>query len=60
MDPEKTLSTAREAAWELLHALDQGTPFDPEAAETLATAFDSLDQWLSRGGFLPRPWRKPR
>ncbi len=52
MDPNATLDRLRELVMEYR---DHGAI---ETAEELADDFDSLDQWLSRGGFLPRDWEE--
>lgn len=54
MDVNATLAEAREIAARidalLLHDAE------PADADRLASLFLALDQWLSRGGFLPRDW----
>jgi hypothetical protein len=59
VDPNVLLHRLRELAQEVLADLD-----DPETAAdvtggeaSLATDFLALDDWLSRGGFLPHPWQ---
>lgn len=58
MDPDKALQIAREAVVKL-HA---DLPFEKDrddvddAAGALADAFEALDGWLSKGGFLPKAW----
>ncbi len=49
MDPNTTLARLRELA----AAAD-----DVEEAAELAEAFHALDEWLSRGGFLPADWAR--
>jgi len=46
MDPDATLAAAREA-------------YACTDYERAAELFDALDQWISRGGFLPEKWRRP-
>jgi hypothetical protein len=55
MDPDTALANAREAAADY----DKATSISQEndAAERLVEAFQALDQWLSRDGFLPADWR---
>ncbi len=61
MDPNATLSQLRRVVARI-HDND-ATPRDPETAamlqdaDLLATLFDSLDEWISRGGFLPEGWK---
>lgn len=31
---------------------------DGSYADDLAGAFDDLDEWLSKGGFLPSAWKR--
>ena len=60
MDPDVTLAKIRELANELVEV-----EFDPDsnqggvidAAAELAGAVKDLDEWLSRQGALPAPWR---
>jgi hypothetical protein len=47
MDPNATLAQIREL-------IAAGTKVDLEQAAELMTA---LDEWLSRGGFLPDAWQ---
>jgi len=46
MDPDATLKDLRECLEE------------PEDFEIAKELFQSLDQWLSTGGFLPKDWVK--
>jgi hypothetical protein len=55
MDPDQALANAREAAQDYDEAGSLGSESD--AAERLVEAFNALDSWLSKGGFLPRDWR---
>ena len=55
MDPNQALIDAR-AACKHWHEGERGD-YDLEAFDELVNAFQSLDEWLSRGGFLPRDWR---
>jgi hypothetical protein len=51
VDPDEALKKAREAAkWIVEGGLTT------ERAEALAEAFDALDGWLSKGGFVPVAW----
>ncbi len=54
MDVEAVLARARAAARETFVAKN-----NEDAAyigEQLAEAFESLDEWLTQGGFLPTAW----
>lgn len=58
MDPNATLKRIRELVEAVLdHDLDDRDALD--AAGYLADAVQALDQWLSKGGFLPEAWRVP-
>lgn len=54
MDPDTALAELRTLALDVLSPVD-GESSD-EAIE-LAEKFQGLDEWLSRGGFLPAAWR---
>lgn len=54
MDPDETLENARSAAKDLREVGDSRAY--ATAAERLGVAFDALDEWLTKGGFHPRPW----
>lgn len=58
MDPNATLDAARKALAEYRTA--QGQEYSvleaQRHAESLADAFEALDAWLSRGGFIPAEW----
>jgi hypothetical protein len=62
MDPEQALVDAR-AACDHWHNGERGERGDRgdrdlDAFDELVNAFEALDQWLSRGGFLPQDWRR--
>jgi len=48
-DPDQLLNVVRAEVHEILH----GDKPDPAA---LAEAANGLDEWLTRGGFLPTDW----
>lgn len=50
MDPNVALAQIRE----LVEALQQEP--DDSLAEALVDLVEGLDDWLSKGGFLPEPW----
>ncbi len=61
MDPNTALQIAREAYAKYVKAaaeMDSET-YDIALCD-LAEAFDSLDQWLTKGGFLPDSWKVTR
>lgn len=55
MDVNETLARLRaaERAWSLASTLEDAAHVGAE----LADAFQALDTWLSKGGFLPADWR---
>jgi hypothetical protein len=56
MDPNETLKRMLYLAAVLQ---DQGDP-DPEIGAELATLVQAMNDWLSRGGFLPAAWAMGR
>ncbi len=59
MDPDKALLELR-AAFPILHNNWQpGENVDHDAiVETALAAAEALDDWLSKGGFLPIVWHR--
>lgn len=68
MDPNSALANLRRAVWEM-HRLNGSadghgklTPGNQTlyeaAANDLAETAKALDEWLSRGGFLPSAWER--
>jgi hypothetical protein len=51
MDPNEALIKAREALKRYCVSGDEAEASD------LADAFEALDTWLSKGGFLPDAWK---
>lgn len=63
MDPNETLRMCRRLARHLIEQADAGrqhheTTTSDTAGEELAECFTNLDEWLSKGGFLPRDWSR--
>jgi hypothetical protein len=55
MDPNEALKNAREASKKFMEASD---PREATAyAADLRIYFDALDEFLSKGGFLPQDWK---
>jgi hypothetical protein len=52
MDPNAILESIRE-----LVASNEQRILSPSDGDTLAELVGALDEWLSRGGFLPGAWR---
>jgi hypothetical protein len=62
MDPNAALAHAREATQTVLGAVYDAKANLNEfnyAITDLAETFDNLDEWLSKGGFLPSDWQRP-
>lgn len=58
MDPDKTLEQIREVRADLMDVLrdDPQSPRIQHLSEHLAVLIESLDSWLTSGGFLPEDW----
>lgn len=56
MDPNMTLHELRELCGE---ALAESGNKRADLVDEIAERFDALDQWLSRGGFVPSAWAHP-
>lgn len=53
MDPDKVLEDLRKAVAEW----EDGPPANGDAAaDEMAACFNSLDEWIQMGGFLPKAW----
>ena len=57
MDPNEALRRAREATRKVFETIEGGSELR-FASEDLAEAFEALDGWLSKGGFLPESWAR--
>lgn len=58
MDPDAALQLVRDGIVELRAAAEgDSNDAEIEAAHELADAVQALDEWLSKGGFLPADWR---
>jgi hypothetical protein len=57
MDPDVTLKEIRAAMSDWLNAEDDALDANSTAAaDRLVGHFQALDDWLSKGGFLPAGW----
>jgi hypothetical protein len=61
MDPDETLKQLRALASKLKHVQqtddeDNFLPDQADLAQEYADLFSALDEWLSKGGFLPKAW----
>lgn len=62
MDPNETLATLRTEVSDIL-TCNSTSPKGPDgriidAAIAVAEAFEALDEWLNKGGFLPDAWQR--
>lgn len=56
MDPNATLAHIRE----LNAQMSTHGELDGEETSLLVELIENLDDWLSKGGFLPEPWNVAR
>lgn len=57
MDPDQTLAELRDALKQWSRT-PIGDPREPEIVARIAERFGYLDDWLTRGGFLPLDWQR--
>lgn len=55
MDPDALLEQMRDAARRTFGMQETS---ENEDLATLVNGFVALDEWITKGGFLPSPWRK--
>lgn len=60
MDPDSNLTEQLEIAKDILGAVDHGGDIDEDDVARLAELIESLDEWIRRGGFLPKRWARKR
>ena len=64
MDPDVALEEWRAAVRRLSEVLAnyENSPYDPltVAAQDLLDRSENLDEWMTKGGFLPAAWNKRR
>ena len=63
MDPDENLKTQRDLSHELSETLfdDEDKPLSKETEETcarLAESVQAMDEWIRRGGFIPKEWAR--
>ncbi len=58
MDPNETLKQLLRLANLVNNSEDFGDELDPNNIYDLATYILNLDEWLSRGGALPKKWER--
>lgn len=57
MDPTALLSEIRSTVRELEDSVNEEGEYYPALVEHLMGKVSDLDEWMSRGGFSPLPWR---
>ncbi len=63
MDPDQALADCRAALADAnanVRAEGEDPSDELEALRRLGDAFDALDEWLTKGGFLPGAWERER
>ncbi len=58
MDPDINLRSQLARARGILQAVDDGMRVYEPDAERLAELVVALDEWITKGGFLPERWTK--
>lgn len=58
MDPDAALARIRELVEEITQRIDADEEFDhvDDEANEVADIFRGLDEWIKKGGFLPKDW----
>lgn len=57
MDPNAALADLRSALTDWQHT-ENGTEAEADAVDVIVDRFRNLDEWLTRGGFLPADWTR--
>ena len=60
MDPNQTLQELMDTAERVIHHYDEEVEIDEEDSHTLAYGIMALNEWFTKGGFLPDEWFKAR
>lgn len=58
MDPNATLEKIRATYEPLRVMLEDTAGEDTEMVQELLDSIEALDEWLSKGGFLPKDWQR--
>lgn len=61
MDPDKCLEDIRESISLFRDKKERGDPweFTTPIAEEIVDMVQDLDEWLTKGGFIPQDWYHP-
>ena len=60
MDPNATLAELRRLIREYQYRSDMLLRIDDEHADPIIERIGALDEWLTKGGFLPDAWKTNR
>lgn len=60
MDPDVNIIAQRMLAKRLLRVVDDGSSIDRADVALLCELVEGLDQWMCKGGFLPKSWELNR
>jgi hypothetical protein len=58
VNPSENLAEQIYIATEIRSRINRGAPVDDRDVESLADLVFELDEWLLKGGFLPRVWAR--
>lgn len=58
MDPDANLAEQRQLIAEMQHEIDMTGNCDATKTERLLELVEALDEWIAKGGFLPKAWQK--
>ena len=58
MDPDATLKELRELIGKTYKLTVNGDEYVSDDWHQLATLAEALDEWICKGGFLPKDWQK--
>lgn len=62
MDPDKTLEGIRDLTKTIVKDYEdtEGNGVDQDDAASLASHCETLDEWMTKGGFSPKAWAAPQ
>ena len=58
VDPNETLRLLRASAKDIAETFDRDEEVASADAAELASYVQALDEWITKGGFLPKEWEK--
>lgn len=60
MDPNENLRMLRSIISSITTAFSRNEDPDPEDVQEMVLFVESMDEWLSKGGFLPNEWKRTK